>query len=71
MPAHIVFPVLGSAHYTDDFGDARPGGRHQGIDILAPRKAIAVAAEAGKVELWTTSARAGCMLYLHGKSGTT
>jgi hypothetical protein len=30
-----------------------------------------IAAEAGKVKWWTTSARAGCMLYLYGKSGTT
>jgi hypothetical protein len=63
--------VLGTAHYGDDFGEPRPGGPHQGVDILAPRKAFALAAEAGKVEFWTTSASAGCMLYLHGKSGTT
>jgi hypothetical protein len=70
-PAHIVFPVVGPAQYTDDFGAARAGGRHQGIDILAPRKAWAVAAEPGKVKFWTTSATAGCMLYLYGQSGTT
>jgi murein DD-endopeptidase MepM/ murein hydrolase activator NlpD len=67
----IVFPVLGAATYTSDFGDARPGGRHEGNDIVAPRKAIAVAAEAGTVKFWTTSANAGCMLYLYGDSGTT
>jgi hypothetical protein len=57
--------------YFDDFGAPRPGGPHQGNDILAPKKALAVAAEAGKVKFWTTSASAGCMLYLYGKSGTT
>jgi Peptidase family M23 len=67
----IVFPVFGAAHYTDDFGDPRPGGRHQGIDILAARKSLALAAESGKVKFWTTSASAGCMLYLYGASGTT
>ena len=67
----IVFPVFGAAHFGDDFGDPRPGGRHQGIDIVAPRKVLAVAAEAGKVKFWTTSAAAGCMLYLYGASGTT
>lgn len=67
----IVFPVVGSAHYYDDFGEPRAQGKHEGIDILAPRKAIAVAAEAGTVTFWTTSASAGCMLYLHGASGTT
>jgi hypothetical protein len=38
---------------------------------MAPRKAAAVAAESGKVKFWTTSAAAGCMLYLYGDSGTT
>ena len=66
----IVFPVLGESTYRDDFGDARGQGGHQGNDIMAPRKALALAAEAGTVKFWTTSARAGCMLYLDGKSGT-
>ncbi len=69
-PAKIVFPVLGTASYVDDFGDARAGGRHQGIDMLAAKRSLALAAEAGKVEFWTRSATAGCMLYLHGQSGT-
>jgi hypothetical protein len=69
-PQKIVFPVLGSVTYTDDFGDPRPGGLHQGIDIMAPKRSLALAAEAGKVEFWTHSASAGCMLYLHGQSGT-
>jgi len=67
----LVFPVVGRATYGDDFGEARWQGRHEGIDIVAPRKAIAVAAEAGTVKMWTTSAAAGCMLYLYGQSGTT
>jgi Peptidase family M23 len=67
----IVFPVVGPVTYQDDFGAPRAGGQHQGNDIMAPRKAIAVAAESGSVKLWTTSASAGCMLYLHGDSGTT
>jgi hypothetical protein len=66
----LVFPVLGEAAYTDDFGDARGQGRHEGNDILAPRRALALAAEAGTVKFWTTSSRAGCMLYLEGESGT-
>src|ERR671923_1420665 len=67
----IVFPVLGTARYVDDFGDARPGGLHQGIDIVAAKKSLALAAEPGKVKFWTHSATAGCMLYLYGASGTT
>ena len=69
--ARIIFPVVGSVKYRDDFGEPRGGGRHEGNDIMAPKRAFAVAAEAGKVKLWTTSARAGCMLYLYGRSGTT
>ena len=69
-PQKIVFPVLGTATYIDDFGQPRPGGPHQGIDIMATKRSLALAAEAGKVEFWTHSASAGCMLYLHGASGT-
>src|SRR4051812_43124887 len=70
-PARIVFPLIGAASFTDDFGDARAQGRHDGNDILAARRAPAVAAEAGRVHFWTTSQSAGCMLYLYGESGTT
>jgi hypothetical protein len=69
-PQKIVFPVLGTATYTDDFGSPRPGGAHQGIDMIAAKRTLALAAEAGKVEFWTHSGSAGCMLYLHGQSGT-
>jgi hypothetical protein len=67
----LVFPVVGPVTYSDDFGQARPGGPHQGNDLLAPKRAPAVAAESGTVKFWTTSANAGCMLYLYGASGTT
>ena len=71
VPNPIVFPVVGPYRYTNDFGDPRGQGRHEGNDVLAPRKAIVVATEDGKIKFWTTSARAGCMLYLYGASGTT
>ena len=67
----LIFPVVGPASYTDDFGDARGSGSHEGNDIMAPKKSVAVAVEAGKVKFWTSSWRAGCMLYLYGASGTT
>jgi Peptidase family M23 len=70
VPVHIVFPVVGDVQYVDDFGAPRPGGPHQGNDLLATKKSPAVAAEAGKVKYWTTSRTAGCMLYLYGQSGT-
>ena len=68
----IVFPLIGDYAYTMNFGDPRPQGRHEGIDIEhVPWRTPVVAAEAGMVKWWTTSALAGCMLYLYGKSGTT
>src|SRR6059036_3210703 len=71
VPEHIIFPVVGQVRYVDDFGAPRPGGPHQGNDLMAAKKSPAVAAEAGKVKYWTTSRAAGCMLYLYGDSGTT
>jgi hypothetical protein len=71
VPDPFVFPVVGPYRYTNDFGDPRSQGRHEGNDVLAPKKSIVVAVEDGKVKFWTTSAQAGCMLYLYGASGTT
>ncbi|MFM7246839.1 MAG: hypothetical protein ACKO2Y_05150, partial [Actinomycetota bacterium] len=31
-----LFPVVGGATYTDDFGAPRGGGVHEGNDLLAP-----------------------------------
>ena len=70
-PEHIIFPVVGPVKYTNDFGAPRGNGAHQGNDLMAPKRAPAIAAESGKVKYWTTSGRAGCMLYLYGDSGTT
>ena len=67
----LIFPVVGPSTYIDDFGAPRGSGRHGGVDIMAPKRSLAVAVEAGTVRFWTTSARAGCMLYLHGASGTS
>ena len=67
----LIFPVLGKFRYGNDYGDPRGQGAHQGIDIMAPRKSLALASEAGRVKFHTTSSRAGCMLYLNGVSGTT
>ena len=68
----IVFPLTGDYAYTNNYGDPRVNGSHAGIDIEnTPWRNPVVAAEAGKVRWHTTSSRAGCMLYLYGKSGTT
>ena len=70
VPDHIIFPVVGQVSYIDDFGAPRPGGPHQGNDLMAAKKSPAVAAESGTVKYWTTSRSGGCMLYLYGESGT-
>jgi Peptidase family M23 len=67
----LIFPVVGPVTYHDDFGEPRAKWPHPGNDLLAARRAIAVAAEAGKIKFWTRSSTAGCMLYLYGRSGTT
>lgn len=67
----LIFPVAGPTTYIDDFGQARAGGPHQGNDLMAAKKTPVVAVEPGKIKFWTTSASAGCMLYLYGASGTT
>jgi hypothetical protein len=67
----LIFPVVAQVTYTSDFGAPRAGGAHEGNDLMAAKRSPVVAAEAGKVKYWTTSARAGCMLYLYGESGTT
>ncbi len=67
----IVFPLIGDFEVDDNYGDPRVNGSHAGIDTMAPRRTPVVAAEDGKVRWHTTSARAGCMLYLYGESGTT
>jgi hypothetical protein len=67
----LIFPLVGPVAFQNDFGAARYSGAHQGNDLMAPRRTIAVAAEPGRVKFWTSSAAAGCMLYLYGNSGTT
>jgi Peptidase family M23 len=69
VPA-FLFPVVGPVTYTNDFGQPRGGGKHQGNDLLGTKRAPVVAVEDGTIEYWTTSASAGCMLYLRGVSGT-
>jgi len=66
----IVFPVVGRTQYSNTF-NSTPKGLLPGNDVIAPRKSLAVAAEAGQIKIWTKSKPGGCMLYLYGKSGTT
>ncbi len=67
----LIFPVVAATSYYNDFGAPRGSGRHQGNDLMAGKRSPVVAVEAGRVVKWTSSRSAGCMLYLHGRSGTT
>ena len=66
----LLFPVAGAVTYEDDFGQPRGALTHQGNDLLGVKKTPVIAVESGTVKFWTTSASAGCMLYLYGDSGT-
>jgi hypothetical protein len=63
--------VIGNVTYTNDFGDPRPGGSHEGNDIMTRRHQPAIAFEGGRVQKHVGSSLGTCMLYLHGKSGMT
>jgi hypothetical protein len=66
----IVYPVVGSSRYSDTF-TTTPKGILPGNDIVASRKTLVIATEAGTVKMTSKIKAAGCMLYLYGKSGTT
>ena len=62
-------PVVGKRSFSDDWGDARSGGRrHQGNDILAPYGAPVVAVIAGTIHT-DYSSNGGIALYLRGVDG--
>ncbi len=65
----LVFPLVAKTELWDNYGDARPNGSHQGIDMENPWRAPVVAAEAGRID-YHDSGLGGCMLYLYGRSGT-
>jgi hypothetical protein len=55
--------------FTNDFGAPRTGHTHQGNDLMAPKRSLAVAVEDGKVK-FGNHPTAGCYLYLYGKKKT-
>src|SRR5215211_6455578 len=70
-----ALPILvGNVTYTDDFGDPRPGGWHEGNDLMSVRHQPAIAFVAGRVQTYVPSPGSStgtCMLYLHAKNGMT
>ena len=47
VPQVTAFPVVGNVTYTNDWHDPRPGGWHEGNDVMSVRHQPAVAFEAG------------------------
>jgi len=69
----IIFPVQGGASFTDDFGDARSGGRvHEGNDLIAPKMTPILAARGGRViSAAMTEPSYGYMISIAGDDGYT
>jgi murein DD-endopeptidase MepM/ murein hydrolase activator NlpD len=66
-----ICPVQGPRAFSDDYGDARAGGRrHAGNDILAPRGTPVVAPVAGRASRHDNRL-GGISFYLYGSDGTT
>src|SRR3989344_1630176 len=69
-PPNIVFPVQGGASFTDDFGDPRGSGVHEGNDLKAPKMTPVVAARGGRIVFApTTEPSYGYMLSVAGDDG--
>ncbi len=66
-PPFTLFPVVGGAKYTDDYGAPRGQGSHEGNDLLAPCGTPVVAVVPGTVEL-DYGSRSGWMVTLRGRS---
>lgn len=66
-PGPVLFPVVGGATYTDDYGQPRAGHPHEGNDLLAPKFRPVVAVEDGIAEPYPTT-YSGCLLYLTSKT---
>jgi murein DD-endopeptidase MepM/ murein hydrolase activator NlpD len=66
-----AFPIAGPHSYTDDFGDPRPQGPHQGVDILSPLGTPVVAVADGAVVRLSRAetGRGGITIWLRDTAG--
>jgi murein DD-endopeptidase MepM/ murein hydrolase activator NlpD len=62
---HLTLPVQGiqTRDLHDSFTDARSAGKHEAIDILAPRNTPVIAAEDGRIARLFTSKAGGLTIY--------
>ena len=69
----IIFPVKEVVNFSDDFGDARSGGRlHEANDLMAPKMTHILAARGGRViSAPTTEPSYGYVLSILGDDGYT
>ncbi len=69
-PPDIIFPVQGGASFSDDFGDPRSGGTHEGNDLMAPKMTPILAARGGQIVFAPiTEPSYGYMLSISGDDG--
>jgi murein DD-endopeptidase MepM/ murein hydrolase activator NlpD len=68
----LAMPVVGARtlDLRDNFEEARGSGRHEAIDILAPRGTSVVAADDGKVVKLFTSRQGGLTVYQFDRNDT-
>ena len=66
----FVFPAAGPHSYSNDWGAARVGHRHQGCDIMAPKGSPAVACVSGVVRT-SEGRRQGHAIWLRGDDGNS
>jgi murein DD-endopeptidase MepM/ murein hydrolase activator NlpD len=66
-----AFPVAGPHHYTDDFGQPRAQGPHQGNDIMAAKGTPVVAVASGTIDraVRVDEGSAGLHIYLRDAAG--
>jgi murein DD-endopeptidase MepM/ murein hydrolase activator NlpD len=62
---HLLLPVQGAqlSGLTDSFDESRTGGRHEAIDILAPRNTPVLAVEDGTIARLFQSRAGGTTIY--------
>jgi murein DD-endopeptidase MepM/ murein hydrolase activator NlpD len=69
-PGEFVFPVAGSATFTDDWLYPRPGGRyHQGIDLFAARGTPVLAVADGSLYNVGYNGLGGWRLWVRDRAG--